>query len=89
MRWRLDQVIFWREEGRVVVQVDLFDPLGRLRSERFYLATPDPAQALERVAHELSQRGAAGDNPRVRQRIKNGLFPAEALRKRFLRALED
>lgn len=89
MDWRLDQVIYWKEEGRVVVQVDLFDPLSRLRSEKFYPATPDVGEALERVALELSARGVVGKNPRVRQRIKNRLFPAETMRKRFLKALQD
>ncbi|PZA07317.1 MULTISPECIES: hypothetical protein [unclassified Meiothermus] len=89
MDWRLDQVIYWKEGGRVVVQVDLFDPLGRLRSEKFYPATSDVEEALERVALELSARRVTGKNPRVRQRIKNGLFPAEAAKKRFLKALQD
>jgi hypothetical protein len=87
MDWRLDQVIFQREAGRVVVQVELFDPLGRLRREVFHPATPDPALALERVAQVLAQRGVRGPG-RVRQRKGSVLLPSPELQRSFLRHLE-
>ncbi|MER3444251.1 MAG: hypothetical protein C4333_09095 [Meiothermus sp.] len=88
MGWRLDQVIFQREAGRVVVHVDLFDPLGRLRREVFHPATPDPELALERVARALAQRGVRGPG-RVRQRRGSALLPSPELQRLFLDSLES
>jgi hypothetical protein len=82
MRWRVDQIMYWKENGRVVVQVDLFDLRGQLRHEKFYRPTASYEQALEAVALELAERGIEG-TPRVRQRSGNSLQTQLPLQTRF------
>lgn len=80
--------MYWKENGRVVVQVDMFDATGRLRHEKFFRPTSNPEQALQVVAQLLAQRGLSGE-PRVRQRTGNSLLSNEALRQRFLQTLNQ
>lgn len=76
----------WQEHGRVVVQVEYFDALGKLRREVFHRPTRDPKKALEEVAHELAERRLQG-RPRVRRRQGNSLAQAPDLQKHFWEAL--
>jgi len=70
----------------VVVQVDYFDALGRLRQEKFYPASRAPALALKQVAHQLAERGVRGRG-RLRQRGGSSLTPRPELEREFLAAL--
>lgn len=85
---RLDQVIFWLEAGRVVVQVDYFDALGKLRKELFHRPTGSPVHALEAVALELAERGIGG-KARVRKKQGSNLVLLPELQQHFLRTLEE
>ena len=82
MRWKLDQVIYWREGNRVVVRVELFDPLGRRRQEDYHPPTADFALALRWTAAQLASREPEG-RPRVRQKQGSGLFTVEELQRVF------
>ncbi|MER3554824.1 MAG: hypothetical protein C4331_10885 [Meiothermus sp.] len=86
MQPRLDQVIFWAENGRVAVLVEYFDTLGKLRSETFHRPTQDFAKALGDVALTLAERGLQGPG-RVRRRQGSALFVVPSLQKVFLEAL--
>lgn len=88
VRERLDQVIFWLESGRVVVQVDYFDALGKLRKEVFHRPTSRPEVALEEVAFALAERGVGG-KARVRKKQGSNLTPAPKLQQHFLRVLGE
>ncbi|MCX7782738.1 MAG: hypothetical protein N2318_03730 [Meiothermus sp.] len=85
---RLDQVLVWQEQGRAVVQVEFFDPLGKLRREVFHRPTHNLEQALKEVAVELAERGMQGQ-PRVRRRQGNRLMTAPELQQRFWEALNS
>ncbi len=85
---RLDQVIFWLEGGRIIVQVDYFDGLGKLRKELFHRPTLSPEQALEQVALELLDRGIGG-KARVCKKQGNSLTPMPKLQQQFLSILQD
>jgi hypothetical protein len=86
MSWRLDQVIYWREGNRVVVRVELFDPLGRRRQEDYHPPTADFAAALRWAATQLSGRGPEGQ-PRVRQKQGSSLRVVAELQRVFWEAL--
>ena len=88
MPGRLDQVLYWLVQGRVVVQVEYYDALGKLRKEVFHRPTADFGEALEAVAYELVERGLEG-SPRVRKRQGNSLTTVPELQKRFLRVLQE
>lgn len=88
MRGRLDQVLYWLERGRVVVQVEYYDALGRLRKEVFHRPTSDFAAALEDVAHELQGRGIDG-GARVRKRQGNSLTTVPELQRLFLSIVRE
>ena len=86
MDLKLDQVIFWMEAGRVVVQVDYFDGLGRLRQEKFYPHQKRVSDALKQVAEQLSDKGVGGTG-RVRERKGSSLTRRLELEREFLGAL--
>ncbi len=78
----------WLEQGRVVVQVEYFDALGKLCREVFHRPTRDLGRALEEVALELANRGMHG-RPRVRRRQGNRLLAAPELQQLFWQALNS
>ncbi|GEM86155.1 hypothetical protein [Meiothermus granaticius] len=88
MQPRLDQVVVWAENGRVVVWVEYFDRLGKLQRETFHPPTGDFAQALEEVARALGRRGVVGPG-RVRKRVGGQLARLSSLERGFLEALEQ
>lgn len=88
MEARLDQVIFGLEAGRVVVRVEYFDALGKLRRETFHRPTAEFALALEEVARILAGRGVRGPG-RVRHQQGNRLRVVPELQKRFLQTLRN
>lgn len=86
MNLKLDQVIFWTEAGWIVVQVDYFDGLGRLRQEKFYPYQKKVADALKQVAGQLADKEVKGTG-RVRERKGSSLTRRLELEREFLRAL--
>lgn len=72
----------------MVVQVDYFDQLGRLKQEKFYPSSREISSALIQVAGQLAERGVGGTG-RLRERKGSRLTRRLELEQAFLKVLAE